>query len=743
LSAGISSQTLGAQARVLLIDDDAMWRFLTAEALRERGFDVRELDSAIDMLAEVAAFDPGIVIVDAMMPEIDGFAACRMLRERPDHALLPVLMMTGLEDDSAISKAYDSGASDFFIKSTHWALLVERVRHLVRMAEMQGELRSSQARLAQAQSAGRVGGFDYDVDSQVLSGVTGSFVVFGLDPNVTALPGSLVRSIIDPECLPALDEAFERAIRSAEAIRVEVTVHPVQGTSRSLLIEGTPLPDKDGRVPRIAGVIRDVTEGRAAQEEIRRMSNSDPLTGLPNRAHFLDRCAEAIDLARQGGWQVAVAVIDIDRFAHVNERFGQVAGDELLQQLAHRLDEMLGGSSRHKGVDAPVHGDDALLARLAADNFVLLMPGVHDTRQVAATLEWILEAVRQPFTLAGQECMVSASIGVAMFPQDGDSAGLLLSRADLATAKVKSIGRSGVHWYSPALDQEGRVRLELANDLRRAIEAGELELHYQAIVDIEARRVHGAEALMRWRKPSGLIPPAEFIPLAEETGLIIPMGEWAVTEACRQLGQWQSARLDISSIAVNLPSTHFERSSLLVLVQTAMSDNGLEAGSLDLELTETALVQDIDRTLPRLNALREAGATISIDDFGTGYSSLAYLTRLPLGKLKIDRSFVRQMGTAPRADAIVRAIVALGKSLEMKVVAEGVETAEQARALRLLGCGLVQGFLFARPVPADQFPAAMDAALAALDKVLPKVPSAPEPASASAAPALADVVRER
>jgi EAL domain-containing protein (putative c-di-GMP-specific phosphodiesterase class I) len=248
--------------------------------------------------------------------------------------------------------------------------------------------------------------------------------------------------------------------------------------------------------------------------------------------------------------------------------------------------------------------------------------------------------------------------------------------------------------------------------MRKAIDGGELELHYQAIVDVSTLRVVGAEALMRWRKPDGLVPPSDFVPMAEETGLIIPMGEWAVREACRQLALWQATGMDISAIAVNLPSSHFERASLLALVQAAMLDYALAPGSLELELTETALVRDLERTLPRLNALRDAGALIALDDFGTGYSSLSYLTRLPLGKLKIDRSFVHDMGSSPQADAIVRAIVALASGLGMKVVAEGVETVEQARALSKLGCHLMQGFLFAKPVLAAQMPAAALAAVA-------------------------------
>ena len=700
---------------MLLVDDDALWRMLTCEALRQRGFEVYDLDSAVDLLAEVAAFSPNLVIVDAMMPQVDGFAACKTLRDDPKHALLPVLMVTSLEEESAISRAYESGASDFFIKSTHWALLAERVRHLIRMAEMQSELLNSHAKLVEAQSAGRVGGFEFNLDSAVMSGAPGSFLVFGLDSNLTAIPASLLSAMVDPADKAGLDNAVREAIHTRAAVAVEFGIKNAKGQLRAVRIEGVPIDGDDGRVRAISGVIRDVTEKRQAQDEIRRLASFDPLTGLLNRPRFLARCAHAIEAARLGQWELAVAAVDLDRFTSINERFGQAAGDDLLCQLARRMTEVLLGPALRQD-DSGEQGppDTPVLARMAGDDFAILLPVVRDRIDVDACLDHLHEMLRKPFLLAGAECIVSASIGVAQFPGDGDSAGLLLSRADVATSTVKAAGRNGVRRYSPALEQLGRVRLELTEALRRAIDGGELELHYQAIVDVSTGRVAGAEALMRWRKPEGLVPPSDFIPLAEETGLIIPMGEWAIREACRQLGAWQAEGVDIASIAVNLPSGHFERASLLPLVQAAMSDYALAPGSLELELTETALVRDLDRTLPRLNALRDAGALIAIDDFGTGYSSLSYLARLPLGKLKIDRSFINDMSSSPQAGAIIRAIVALASGLEMKVVAEGVETVEQARTLAALGCSLMQGFLFARPVGAHQFPAAVVSALAAL-----------------------------
>ncbi len=713
LSAGSRSAVQSATARVLLIDDDAMWRYLTSSALRERGFEVQEADSATDLLERLAQGHPHLVILDAMMPGLDGFAACRLVRDCPEHTLLPVLMMTSLDDESAISRAYEAGASDFFIKSTHWALLAERVRHLLRMAEMQHDLRASHQRLAEAQSAGGVGSFDLDVESGVLSGAPGSFAMFGLNEHLTAVQLAQLRSLIDPGSLSTFDQAMRDSIRLRVPLHCEFGVRVADSDTRLVRMEATPLVNDSGRVTALTGVLYDVTEQREVQDELTRMTRFDRLTGLPNRASFLVQCAEAIAAARAGGWSVAVAVADIDRFAHVNERFGQVGGDDLLCQMGRRLDLALNtGEARHEVT--PLRRP--MLARLAGDDFAVLLPCVHDVAEVEARLERLHETMRQPIDLVGGPCMVSASMGVALYPRDGDSAGLLLSRADLATSTVKAQGRNGVHWYSPALDQKGQVKLELAADLRRAIEQGELELHYQTIVDVQRRVVHGVEALMRWRKRGALVSPADFIPLAEETGLIIPMGEWAIYQACRQVSHWKAEGMAVGVVAINLPSAHFERLSLLHTVQRAMGDHALPPGSLELELTETGLVRDLDRTLPKLLALRDAGVAIAIDDFGTGYSSLAYLARLPVAQLKIDRSFVSEMGVSPQADTIVRAIIALGRGLGLELVAEGVETVAQVHQLQALGCALMQGFLFGRPVAPSGLRETMDAALRAVDR---------------------------
>jgi EAL domain-containing protein (putative c-di-GMP-specific phosphodiesterase class I) len=360
------------------------------------------------------------------------------------------------------------------------------------------------------------------------------------------------------------------------------------------------------------------------------------------------------------------------------------------------------------------------------------MPAVDDSDEVSALLERVLAAFRRPFELAGNECFVSACAGVAMFPRDGDAAGLLLSRAESALTEAKAKGARSIGWYAPVLRGGGRVRLRMLCGLHKALERRELELAYQPCVDASTGAVLGVEALARWTHEGAPVSPAEFIALAEENGLIVPIGEWALDEAGRQMRRWIDAGVRVPKVSVNVSSLHFERSSLAASVRAIIEQHRLAPGMLELELTESVMVRDFDRSLRTMRALRELGVDLSLDDFGTGYSSLSYLTRLPIGKLKIDRGFVRLIGTSAEDEAVVRAVVALGRSLGLQLVAEGVETAAQARALLEMDCRCMQGYLFSRPVPAGAMAAVVER-LAALVPV-----GAPRQASAAVFAGLAD-----
>ena len=434
-------------------------------------------------------------------------------------------------------------------------------------------------------------------------------------------------------------------------------------------------------------LIKALTERK--QAHLYRLAHYDALTELPNRLLFLDRLGQALGQARRNGRLAAVMLLDFDRFKAINDTFGHTAGDELLRAIGRRI------------VECVREGDT--VARLSGDEFTILLPNIQQRNNAAIVAQKVLDNLQRPFSLNGHEVFITTSIGIALYPDGADSE-TLLKHADTAMYKVKEFGGNAYKFYSVEMTMADLRRLSLETQLRKAIERHELTLHYQPQAEIRSGVIFGAEALLRWQHPElGVIAPSEFIPLAEETGLIVPLGEWVLHTACAQNRAWQEAGLPALRMAVNLSSRQFRQGNLADIVLAALEAAHLDSLWLELELTESVLLQDTQTTASILNELSRIGVHLSIDDFGTGYSSLSYLKRFTIDMLKIDQSFVRDITTDPDDTEIVSAIIAMSHSLGIKAIAEGVESDAQLSFLCQKGCDAIQGYCLSRPLPADEF----------------------------------------
>ncbi|ATE62735.1 two-component system response regulator [Thauera sinica] len=449
--------------------------------------------------------------------------------------------------------------------------------------------------------------------------------------------------------------------------------------------------DEGGQASQYVGVMTDLTQLRRSEQQLERLSHYDPLTNLPNRLLVQSRLEHAIEQARRHHDGAAVLFLDLDRFKNVNDGLGHPAGDELLRAVAGRLR----GGLR----------DEDTLARAGGDEFIVVLEDLQSPDEAASVAQKLINLVQQPFVLSGgQEVIVSASIGVALYPDDGETVTELNQHADVALYQAKELGRNTFCFHSAALTSRVNDHLQLEMRLHRALERGELLLHYQPLVGLEPGQPIRAEALLRWQPPDeAMVPPARFIPLAEETGLIVPIGDWVLRAACRQAKAWLDAGLHFGGVSVNLSVRQFRQKDIVDEVADVLAATGLPARYLELEITESALMEGVERAVATLDALRRLGVSLAIDDFGTGYSSLAYLKRLPLDKLKIDQSFVRGLPDDGNDHAIVTATIAMARSLGFSTVAEGVETEAQLEVLRKLGCSAYQGYLFSPPLAPDAF----------------------------------------
>lgn len=692
----------GLPPRLLVVDDDPLQRHLAARTLRHAGFEVSEAADGEAALARLAEVPVDLLLLDLLMPGLDGYAVCRRVRALPQGGLLPILVLTGLNDTSAIDAAYEAGATDFIAKPIHWTLLSHRVRYALRAAAAAASDQRARQRLQRAQQIAHMGHWEmllangrFHCSPELAAVYAGGPQHVG-DTDVAAF----IRRVC-PADRERVREAREAAHLRGQPYQLSFEVERFDGAVRTVFEQVVVLHDATGRPERLEGITQDITDRIAAERRIVQLAHFDGLTGLPNGRLFRDLCLPALERSARLGSACALLQVDIDRFKDVNDAMGRSDGDAVLRLVAERLT----GAVRTSDLLGAARGPNELVvARVGANAFNLLLVDVEHTRATALVADRLLQRLSAPLVVDGRELVLTASVGIAMFPRDAGDADGLARCAEQALYTAKAAGRGQHRFFDEATNRAASLRLAREGELRRAIAQGELRLHYQPKVDAGSGAIIGAEALVRWQHAQrGLVPPGEFVPLAEASGLIGPLTDWVLDAACGELRRQADAGLPLLPVSVNLAASSVADAGLPAQLGALLARHRLQPACLVLEVTESVLMNDVERAMQRLAALRAQGFLIALDDFGTGFSSLNYLNRFPVGELKIDRSFITDVALGGRHGAIAASIIALGRAFGLRVVAEGVENQAQAQFLLAHGCAQQQGFLHARPMPAADY----------------------------------------
>ncbi len=690
-----------ARARtILIVDDEPQNRKLLEALLQPEGYLTITANSGDEALAAVRSHQPDLILLDLMMPGMDGHQVTKLLKSDAGTSNIPIIMVTAQTDRTALLDALEAGVEEFLTKPVNRAELWLRVRNLLRLKEMRDLLdgqnasleRDVSARTAELQrfrtAMDETGDaiFLVDGDGQHFTEVNATATrMFGYSrqeflglgtismPATTQIELERLRDAIVGG--PVGEKLTEAKIRRKDGLHLPVEIHRrVQETEGEVIT---------------VGVVRDITEREEAHLRLYQMAHQDALTGLPNRTMFFETLAKTIAQAKMNNWGVAVLYVDLDHFKTVNDTHGHAMGDTLLVQVSDRLLQC-------------VRLRDTV-GRLGGDEFavILIMNERHEGADVV--VRNIREKLRLPFTLGNYEVTVTASVGVTQYPEDATDPEVLITYADTAMYRAKQAGRDTHCVFTPQMNVELLMQLSLEAALRKAIEKEQFVVFYQPKVDLRTGQISGLEALLRWERPGhGLVEPNYFIPMLEETGMIVEVGSWVIRKVCQQIATWSRTPLGAIEVSVNVSGRQFINHDLDGDVSHALTESGIDPSLLELELTESSLMQNTEATIATLLALKEREVQLSIDDFGTGYSSLAYLQRFPIDKVKIDIAFVRNI-TGRTSDAtIAQTIIQMAHSLNMKAIAEGVETAEQHAYLRHHGCDEFQGYFFSHPLPVEE-----------------------------------------
>ena len=686
----------------LVVDDDFSLRLSMRAALIKADFDVLEAESGPQALDLFQSDRPNLILLDVIMPEMDGFETCTKIRKMPGGNDVQILMVTGLDDVESIELAFEAGANDFVSKPLNWLLLGYKAKYMLRAGRAFHDLNQSKKRLQKTQEIARIGNWEIILSSNE----------FHCSPDACRLLGytqcdagmslkDFLAPVVD-EDHGQVEKKFDYAFNHRQPFSLHYRIQLDDKKERHILNQAEIIYNESDQPEIMMGVIQDVTKMKLAEEEIRQLAFYDSLTGLANRWLFQNRLEHEASKAKRQNETFAMLFLDLDHFKRINDSYGHTVGDILLQNSAKILQECIRNSDticRQKEEELETN-----ISRFGGDEFIILLSNIKSPESAAVIARRIIKEMPVVHNIKGNLISITTSIGISVYPTDGTEPEILLKNADYAMYQAKEAGRNIFKFYDKSLNKAAIERFSLENDLVKAMEREEFLVFYQPILDLASRKIVGAEALIRWLHPhKGMIQPGSFIPLAEDSGLIIRINKWLIETICRQNNEWAKAGVGPVRISFNLSGYQLEVQNLIKTIKENLEKYSIEPKNLVVEITESVLLQDSQDTISILQDIKDLPLKIALDDFGTGYSSLSYLAAFNADTIKIDRSFIMGCTLNESNLVIIKAIIAMGKSLDMNVIAEGIETEEQLELLNSLGVQEGQGFYFKPPVSHDEF----------------------------------------
>jgi len=667
---------------ILLIEDNPGDVRLIREILRksEKEYSIEHAETLADALEKLGGDSFDVILLDMNLPDSIGLESIPEIKRVSPK--MPIVMLTGLDDEETAISALQLGIQDYLLKDRiDRTLLLSSLRYAIERKRILDALAESEEKYKNLVNNALVGVYQTNIEGEILfvnNALAGMLEYESSEEMMSVMALSLYKTAEERDVL------IDSLKKTGKVHNFEMEAVTKTGKTKNLLLSLT----LNGDV--ISGMIIDITERKRMEETIKHQAYHDNLTGLSNRLLFTEHLGLALSQASRDRHKVAVLYLDLDNFKDINDSLGHSAGDQVLQSVSRRLKSCLRESDT--------------IARMGGDEYTVLMPNIHRENDIVTIARKIISELEMPFIINSHTVYLSISIGISLYPFDGNEPDTLLRSADAAMYNAKKQGKNNYQFYNPAMNRSAFERMKLVNRLRRAVGSGELVIHYQPQISLNDGRIHCAEALVRWQHPHmGLLQPMQFLPLAEEAGLIRNIDEWVLRTACAQIKAWQEAGCAPSCIMVNLSARYFQQPELADMVSQILNETGLEPSSLGIEITERTVMKDMDTAIPYIRKLADTGVRFCMDDFGTGYSSLQYLKKLPLQVLKIDKSFVKGLPEDSDYKTIINAVINLASGLKLKVVAEGVENEDQLAFLQIIHCDEAQGYHFSRPLPAAEF----------------------------------------